>query len=105
MKKIIPFMLTALTAISLASCGSKGGPTYNVGDTIFENRIVYDTSKEAYAVSVKLNSDKKVSAVACGRAKKKSLLHLQMIQKKELTHLFVQKLLLPLLNSKQSMIT
>ena len=69
MKKIIPFILTALTAISLASCGSKGGPTYNVGDTIFENRIVYDTSKEAYAVSVKLKSDKKVSAVTCGRAK------------------------------------
>lgn len=69
MKKVLPFVITALTFATLTACGSKGGSTYKNGDTIFENRIIYDTSKDNYAVSIKLKSDKKVISVSCGRAK------------------------------------
>ena len=84
MKKFIPISLLALSLItSLVSCGGGQGtggsntsdvlnveaPTFKAGDTIFTDKIIYDTSKDAYDVSIKLESDKKVAGVACGRAK------------------------------------
>ncbi len=72
MKKVLPLVTIALTVATLTACGSSGGPTYKVGDTIYEDRIIYDTSKESYSVSVKLESDKKIASVSCGRAKSKA---------------------------------
>lgn len=69
MKKILPFILAALSVVSISSCGSKGGATYQKGDTIYEGRLVYDSSKEAYSVSYKLSKNQKVTSVTCGRAK------------------------------------
>lgn len=39
------------------------------GTEIYEKTLVYDTSKDAYSVAVKINSTLAVSAVACGRVK------------------------------------
>lgn len=87
MKKFIPVSLLALSLISsLISCGggnqnqtstpentgtseTVGTPTFKAGDTIFEDKIIYDSSKEAYDVSVKIDSDKAISQITCGRAK------------------------------------
>lgn len=73
MKKFFNLTVFTLTLLgSLVGCDkneNKGGATYQSGDTIFEDRLIYDTSKEAYAVSVKLESNKNITSIACGRAK------------------------------------
>lgn len=75
MKKIFRFFSCAALlfgTVALSACGSdepKQGPTYATGDTVYEDKIIYDSSKEAYAVSVKLDKNKSVTAVSCGRAK------------------------------------
>ena len=70
MKKRLPIALTLLTCALLMGCDNNGSTiTFEPGDTIFENKIIYDTSLEAYDVHVKLDSDKHISSITSGRVK------------------------------------
>ncbi len=61
--------LTIFSATSLISCG--GEKKLENDGTYYENKLVYDSSKEAYNVSVKLKNNKKVKSLSCSRAKSK----------------------------------
>lgn len=70
MKKRLPVAIALLMSSLLIGCNNKeSGPSFEEGDTIFENRIIYDTSSEAYDVHVKLDSDKSISSITSGRVK------------------------------------
>lgn len=90
MKKILPISLLAFTLFSAVSCGGNNPqesingsnenesqtsevnnttPSFKAGDTVFEDKIIYDSSKEAYNVFVKLATSKNIVSISCGRAK------------------------------------
>ena len=81
--KTLTLGLMAVVAFSLSGCtenpgdsnssGNSGSdsqgtslPDYQTGDVIYHEKVVYDTSKEAYNVSMALNSEEKAKAVTCG---------------------------------------
>lgn len=68
-KKISICVLSGLLLTALGSCGESGPKvTYKTGDTIYQNRLIYDKSVEPYNVSYELKSDKKITGISSGRA-------------------------------------
>ncbi len=70
MKKSTKLFTVFAFAMTLCSCGSGSKNSYQPGDVIYENQLVYDTSvEEVYDVFYKLSSTASVKEVSFGRSK------------------------------------